>query len=177
MRVVNVDIEKTKIKSWQTLKLDYTKDVEEERPIVEPQQIRLTEKFELKCMMRDHRYKRVHDDSIILGASNGLLIILDIQSTEMNIYQILSNEEMIYLSSSPIRNIIASVSRDYYEQNLCFNLIRPEMLDSDDFPSKSIFNEGCHWSSILSLSLSCSREIFATVSNDKSVRVWNYNTK
>lgn len=76
-----VDIEKTKIKSWSALRMDYNKDVEEERPIAEPQQIRLTEKFELKCLMRDHRCKKVYDDSLVLGASNGLLILLDIHST------------------------------------------------------------------------------------------------
>ena len=51
------------------------------------------------------------------------------------------------------------------------------MLDSDDFPSRTFFGEGCHFNNILSLSVSCSREMFSTISADKSIRVWNYSTK
>ena len=127
--------------------------------------------------MREGRVRKNNDMSLVMGASNGLLLFFDLNNSHFSTYQVLYNEEMISISCNSARTLIASVTKDYYEQNFSFNYVKMELLDSEEIPVRRLFGEGAHRGGILGLSVSRAREIVATISLDRSLRIWNYSTK
>ncbi len=117
----------------------------------------------------------------ILGANRGCICIYDIEKN----YQIINtmsfemkmanNEDhkIFYLSSSSNDSIITIAS---YEPvgSITYHQLNTYQLDAEISPIQPFFSAGFHSKKINCITTSITKNIFATCSEDNTVKIWNY---
>ncbi|EAR86922.2 WD domain, G-beta repeat protein (macronuclear) [Tetrahymena thermophila SB210] len=117
----------------------------------------------------------------ILGGNRGCVCIYDIEknyqivnimSFEMK-FQNNDDHKIFFLSSSSNDSIISIAS---YEPagSITYHLLNTYQLDTEVSPIQPFFTAGFHTKKINGITTSITKNIFATCSEDNTVKIWNY---
>ncbi|KRX00640.1 WD40-repeat-containing domain [Pseudocohnilembus persalinus] len=121
-------------------------------------------------------------NGFVLGGSLGVLCIYDIeknfqiinkQSYEMKFSQ-KNDQTIFYVSSSLIKDDLMSIVSQDQNKQINFLLLNMGDIDNEESPIQHFFNAGFHTKKINCIDTSITKQIFATCSEDRTVKIWNY---